>query len=290
MRPIDFFNQPVDDDLPVIVGRDWIPPAPSFNVGLVRELRAGPIAGSPDIEVAVALTRLVHDELEAFGTSGGENLNDREMREALLGLQAVVQRVGLTPPKLPFSDFKTFRSHWLREGASGSYQARRDILDLLFEDLHQRLADLETQGLSAVLAEGVSPRGRTGWARVDENIAELRRHFASARSGLDYRNVGNDAMSVLEELSRVAYDAERHLRPGETEPAVDKTKQRLTRYVEDALPGGENEALRALVRASIEFAQTVKHRSSPTRRDAGLAADAVIILANLLRRLAEDTP
>jgi len=31
----------------------------------------------------------------------------------------------------------------------------------------------------------------------------------------------------------------------------------------------------------------VKHRTTPTRRDAGIAADAVILLANILRRLAE---
>jgi hypothetical protein len=34
------------------------------------------------------------------------------------------------------------------------------------------------------------------------------------------------------------------------------------------------------------MAQAVKHRSTPTRREAGLAADAVL-LANLLRRINE---
>jgi len=37
----------------------------------------------------------------------------------------------------------------------------------------------------------------------------------------------------------------------------------------------------------VEFAQLVKHRETPTRRDAGVGADAVIMLANILRRLAE---
>lgn len=51
--------------------------------------------------------------------------------------------------------------------------------------------------------------------------------------------------------------------------------------------GRESATARRLVRASIEMAQEVKHSDTPTRRDAGLAADAVILLANLLRRLDE---
>jgi hypothetical protein len=94
---------------------------------------------------------------------------------------------------------------------------------------------------------------------------------------------------VTEALSRVAYDPERHLRQGEDEPAVDKTKQRLERFIEDELPGPENAALRKLGRAAIEMAQAVKHQTAPSRRDAGIAADTVILLANLLRRIAEDS-
>jgi hypothetical protein len=36
------------------------------------------------------------------------------------------------------------------------------------------------------------------------------------------------------------------------------------------------------------FAQEVKHDTAPTRRDAGIAADPVIMLANLLRRLEQE--
>jgi hypothetical protein len=41
----------------------------------------------------------------------------------------------------------------------------------------------------------------------------------------------------------------------------------------------------------IEMAQEVKHRSTRNRREAGIAADSVILLANILRRLdEEDSP
>jgi len=41
------------------------------------------------------------------------------------------------------------------------------------------------------------------------------------------------------------------------------------------------------VTKAIALAHEVKHRETPGRRDAGVVADAVILLANILRRLAE---
>jgi hypothetical protein len=53
-------------------------------------------------------------------------------------------------------------------------------------------------------------------------------------------------------------------------------------------PGPDNATLRRLTRSAIDYAQHVKHSQTPTRREAGIAADAVIQLANILRRLDED--
>jgi len=57
------------------------------------------------------------------------------------------------------------------------------------------------------------------------------------------------------------------------------------------VPGPDNAAIRKLANDTIEMAQHVKHSATPTRREAGVAADAVIQLANILRRLDEpDSP
>lgn len=202
-----------------------------------------------------------------------------------MAIDTVARRVGLGDIDIPFRDYGTFKSWWLRNDAYGSWQARRDLLNAIFDPIHDRLIEAETGAIASSLARPVSPRGRTGWAKVDEELSELRRHFEIARTPQDYRNVGNDAVTVAEALSRQVYDPARHLRAGEEQPAVGKTKQRLERFVEDALPGRGSAAARKLVRASIDMAQEVKHSDTPTRRDAGLAADSVILLANLLRRL-----
>jgi len=288
VRPADFFIEPntnsVEDDPSFeLLGA----PKRRVNDELMAELRQRPLGDRTDIEVAVPLARLVHDELQVYGTSGGNELNDDQMREALQALRAVVRRLGINDFDVPFRDLSSFRDWWVKNGAYGSWQARRDLLFDIFDSLHDRLADMEQETLASSLVEPISPHARTGWAAVDTEISELRRHFLSARTPQDYRAVGLDCVSVTEALSAQVYDPARNLREGEEEPPVANTKQRLDRFVEDAAPGPDNAALRKLARSSIEFAQHVKHSTTPTRREAGIAADAVIQLANLLRRLEE---
>lgn len=283
MRSDAFFETDVEEIFGSAISQE------RFRADMAQDLRRGPLRDVPDVEVAVALSRLVHDEMLAYGTGGGERLTDADMREALLGLKALVGRLRSTGFDPPFRDFTSFRTYWLDNGASGSWQARRDLLSDIFDALHDQLTELETKALTSSLADPVSPRGRTGWTRVDEEIAELRRHFQVARSPQDYRNVANDCVIVTEALSRTVYRADRNLRPGETEPPVSSTKQRLERFVEDALPGAANAPLRKLTRKAIEMAQAVKHQTTPTRREAGAAADTVILLANLLRRIDQPT-
>lgn len=284
LRPDDFFAEPTAYD-------PWGPipgSSRSLDTDLLTALRSGPVDDHSDIETAVGLARLVHDELEKYGTGGGEELTEQGIRDALTTLHVMLKRIGV-PFDLPFRDYGTFRSHWMRTGCSGKWQKRRDLLNDLFGPLHDQLVELETRALSSTLAQPVSPHPTTGWAKLDEEIAELRRHFQTARTQQDYRNVGNDCVAVTEALSRQVFDAELHLRDGEPKPPVDRTKNRIERYIEVELSGPENVDLRKLAKAAIELAQHIKHNPAPTRRDTGIAADTVILLANMLRRLAEPT-
>lgn len=282
MRPTDFFI--TDAGLEAFLGT----PTRRLNDELLGQLRRQPLPDREDIEVVVPLARLIHDELEKYGTGGGQETDDDQLRAALQALRSTLRRLGINDFEVPFRDFSSFHNWWIKNGARGSWQARRDLLSGIFDALHDRLADIEQQALTSSLVDPISPHARTGWSAVDTEISELRRHFLSARTPQDYRNVGHDCVSVTEALSRQVFDPERHLREGEEEPPVANTKHRLGRFIEDAAPGPDNAALRKLARAVIEYAQHVKHSESPTRREAGIAADAVIQLANLLRRLEED--
>lgn len=265
----------------------WGAPVRVFDVEMIRRLRVTPEAGLPDTEVGLALAQLIHDELTRYGTSGGEELSDTQMREALLALRAICDRLGV-PYAVPFRDFKAFRAHWIRLGAAGSggYAARREILAAIFDPMHEQLDLLEQKSLVATLASAVSPHPQTGWPGVDDELTELRRQFRNATTPQDYNAVGLVGVRALEAISATVFDPT-HVRTGETEPPVSNTKQRIERFVEVSLQGPAEADLRKLTRAAIEFAQSVKHSSSPSRRDAGIAADAVVLLANILRRIAE---
>ena len=284
MRPADFFIKKTDGTAESFLAA--LTP-PRLNEELVSNLRRGPISNREDIEVAVPLARLVHDELQKYGTGGGAQLDDDQVREALLALRATGRRLGVNDFEVPFRDFSSFHTWWVENGAYGSWQARRDLLADIFDSLHDRLADMEQEALTSSLADPISPHHRTGWPVVDTEISELRRHFLAARTPQDYRNVGNDCVAVTEVLSATVYDAAVHLRDGEEAPPVAKTKQRIGRFIDDAAAGPDNGTLRRLATAAIDYAQHVKHSGTPTRREAGIAADAVIQLANILRRLGE---
>lgn len=266
------------------------PMAPArLDVDLVNAVLTNQDFGCTDVEAGSALVRLAHDELESYGTDGAVRTDDGEIRLMLRASKAVLGRLGIEW-ELPFRDFKGFRTYWMANDGYGSWQARRDILVGLFDPIHVQLSDMEDAEVVSGLADPITGHSQTGWVRVDVEIKELRRHFQAARTEQDYRNIGNDCVAVLERLSAAAYDPTKHLHDGEEEPPVASTKQRLDRCVETALEGSTNKELRKLARAVIEVAQAVKHRGSPSRTEAGIAADAVIQLANMLRRLDDVQP
>ncbi|WGJ88208.1 hypothetical protein [Gordonia sp. SMJS1] len=285
MRSFDFWT---DRTVP---GRDpWKPTVRQKRVmdrPLVRSIARGSLSDRSDVEVAVALARFAHEEFEDFATDGADIEQDDSIA-VIRALMAVLERLGISTFDPPFRDFEMFKKYWKREGMAGSggWDKRRRCLEEHFGPLHEVLAAREAGSISSTLATAVSSDPVTGWSRVDEEISELRRHFESASSPQDYSNVGNDCVSTLEALSAAAYDHSVHQLDDEPAPPVANTKTRLDRVIEVDLAG--NAELRKLARASIEAAQAVKHRrKTTTRMDAGISADAVILLAHILRRIRE---
>lgn len=265
----------------------WDPPTrEEIDSERLDALIAGPNAEYSDLDAAIALMDLVRDDLQLSGTSGGERLTDDDMRRAVRALERTSDRAG-QKFKLPFRDHTAWRSYWIRNDASGSWQARRDLLRDLFEESYAVMLAAQDRAIASTLADPVSPHPRLGWPGIDAEIEELHRHFREARTPQDYRGLGNDCVHITEALSREVYNHAEHTPEGEEEPPAAKTKVRLDRYIDARLPGRENAELRKYARSTIELAQAVKHSGTPSRTEAGILADAIIALANMLRRLDE---
>lgn len=257
-----------------------------FKRDVAEAVLAGEIPGASDLEVADVVVNLVHVELEGYGTDSKNRLrDDRDVELLIRAARMACKRIAVDFPKLPFRNFATFYSYWKKEGMSGSWAARREYLQDLFDPIEEAITTLQMRVFEDALLDPVSPLRRTGWSTVDREIQDLRRRFEAARSPQDYASVGTACIRVLEAVGDAGFDPAKHLSPGETAaPPRDRTKDRLGRIVQVELAGIDAVEIRGLVNASIVVAHHVKHRATPNRREAGMAADAAILVANLLRR------
>ncbi len=160
MRSADFF---IDTELD----------GPQLDVALLNALRTDPLDYTGDISAAEGLLDLVEEELIDYGTGGGQKLDDAGIAIVIRTLSAVTERLGI-PAELPFRDFTRFRSYWLRNGASGSWQARRFIVEDLLEPVRNQLARLEAQLSEPQIREDLIANLRNP-AAIREQLDRLRR-------------------------------------------------------------------------------------------------------------------
>ena len=100
----------------------------ALDMPLLEGLLHGPDDDRGDLEIAVPLARVVHDEFDAYGTSGSP-LSNEDSRLLIRALKAVLARLGIDSFDPPFRDFETFRKYWRANDGHGSWQARRDMVD-----------------------------------------------------------------------------------------------------------------------------------------------------------------
>lgn len=98
--------------LEAVGGEDaWTPPSYVFNRTLATELRKGPLPDVTDVDAARSLLDVVYEDLEAFGTIGGEKLDGTEFELAQKALIQALCRLDFHL-SLPWRNFSTFHDHW----------------------------------------------------------------------------------------------------------------------------------------------------------------------------------
>jgi Abortive infection C-terminus len=207
-----------------------------LNTELVESLRAEPLPDTSDVTAAEALLELVWDELQAFGTGGGNSCDDKEIAIAIQALEAVTRRLGI-PIELPFRNFTKFRTYWLRNDGYGSWQARRDMLEGLFEPTRKQLSTLESRLAGPkIKEEDISPLRNP--AAIREHLSRLQRVSQSdpplaigtakeliestAKTVLQERGLKVDDRDDLPTLVKRAQEAV-GLHPSTTKPGPDGT-------------------------------------------------------------------
>jgi hypothetical protein len=171
VRSADFFSEQPSPS-PLLSEPFW-PNESMLDEELLTSLRSGPLEKVSDVSAALALLDLVHEELESYGTAGHERLTDPQIATAIQALEAVTSRLG-KPLQLPFRDFTRFRSYWNRNGAYGSWQARRDLVESLLEPTRTELVQRENAPFQPELPEASISALRDP-AAIQEQIARIQR-------------------------------------------------------------------------------------------------------------------
>lgn len=263
---------------------------PILNLDLLADLRRTQKPIAETLSACLALARLTYDEFLEFGTSHHEKLTNTGSQEALRTLVFLTKQVGYAAFNPPFHDFDSFRSHWLENGGHGSWQSRRQILGALFSPLIAYLLEREdSQARSNNLLEPVTEDFVEGWSRVDEEISELRRHYAAASTVQDFRNIGNDCVAIFANIASVVYNSDVHSNFQDPWPTDDRTILKISRFIQTRLPGSQHETLRTLVKRVNDLAHSAKHDLDGTALKASIAADSVLFLSSTLRKIYLET-
>jgi hypothetical protein len=168
MRSADFFIE-VEVENPFL---SYPEVKQTLNTELLGSLRSGSLPDTSDVSAAEGLLDLVQDELTAYGTDGTNELNDKQIALAIRVLEVVTGRLGMSL-RLPFRNFTTFRTYWLRNDGYGSWQARRDIVDGLLDPCRAELAEFEMRSGPKITEEAIANlRDATA---IREHLARLQR-------------------------------------------------------------------------------------------------------------------
>jgi hypothetical protein len=112
------------------------------------------------------------------------------------------------PIELPFQNFTKFRTYWLRNDGHGSWQARRDMLEAIFEPTRKELSTLESR-LAGPKIKEETISGLRNPAAIREHLARLQRVAQSdppLAIGTAKELIESTAKTVLQERGLVVND------------------------------------------------------------------------------------
>jgi hypothetical protein len=216
------------------------------------------------------------DLMTAVSTGGPaiQSVNS-QYRKDRQTIRKLLQELGLQDPN-PYPDLWVWYGKWSRD--LPTYASRRTYLRELYAPLFAAIDELE----SAPIGSGLPESEQTGWAAVDGQAAQLRLRLAAASTSEDAQAVGLLCRDLMITLADAAHDESVHGDVGES--AVD----RLNAVVDREASGAENQKLRRLLKATIDYANVVQHRRKVSMLEAGLVAEATMAAVNLIRRVVEE--
>lgn len=260
----------------------------ALRTDLLERLRHSPIEEFNDLDAALNLLELCHKELTDYAAERNHLLSDTDIRLALRTMRMILLRLGIDSD-LPFRNFTSFQDIWIKQGMTGndSSHRRQSLLESSLEPLRVQLEALEEHRLTKPIANPIREQG-PHWPEVNTEIRELRRKFNMAVTPQDFRALGTNFVGVFEAIGDAVYSPSEDLRDTERSIPRDRPKVRIERFLERSI-SSEHATLKSQLKVTLELAHKVKHLQSPSALMTGIAADSTILLASIIRRIADPT-
>lgn len=249
----------------------------------VEAIRRGD-SSMADVEAAEKLVDSVAGLMISVATDGPPiKTVDAGYQREHRALSAVLRRLGIEYPN-GFDDLWRWYGRW-SDGTMPRYRDRRVFIADLFSPVRKGLASQVDSAHE--LTEGVAEEA-ADWPAVDQQSARLRRLWREADDADAYNAVGLQSMKMLTTLGHVIFDSHRDLPAGEEEPGRDDAKRRIGFFLRRVASGDRGENIRKVVNGAYGQANAAKHRHLATRADAGIAANAALLVISTLRLLADE--
>jgi len=166
---------------------------------------------------------------------------------------------------------------WYKRFKSGdlpTYASRRQFMSELYDPLLEQLQ----QGSSSL---GMFDE-RTGWARVDRTVTEIRQRLETASAEEQFQAVGTLCRDALISLGQAVFDPTRHPTLDGVKASQTDFKRMIEAYIAVELGGESKEASRKHARAAFDLANDLQHKRTADFRHAALCAEATAAVINLV--------
>jgi hypothetical protein len=207
------------------------------------------------VEVATGVTRI-------------RDVND-EFRSQYGRVAAELKTIGIENP-LPYRDLWEWYDRW-SSGDMPTYSTRRRHIAELFSPLEKRIeTGQETE------------RPKTGWARVDRTVLELRRALEEATNAEHFQVVGLLCRETLISLAQAVYDSSRHPPTDGVNPSKTDAGRMLSAYIDVELSGGASKEARSHAKSALALALKLQHDRDSSFRGSAMCAEATSSLVHLV--------
>lgn len=147
------------------------------------------------------------------------------------------------------------------------------------------VADLEKLEVNEIEVTPIE----TEWEQINSLQKKLIGSIDLSKDSVDFQNIGNTSRTIMDKLSRLVFDSDKHIPEDNIDTRNGKYKNQLRTYIKYELGGSENKEFRKLansavdlVCSSIDIMNTTTHKLNAEKKFAELCVICTLSVVNIV--------